>query len=205
MVAIFRVVLPGIAVFDNTSNSSDERAAGLGPKQVLVTPASTPAQMTSPVAGSTLTTGTAGFQWSAGTAVSAYWLYVGSSAGASNYQNSGNLGGSALTRTVSGLPTNGSTIYVRLYSSIGGAWQYTDYTYTAYYSSNSGGGSLIINGAGTVSGGSSTITGSLSGMVSGGNLTIGNGTFSGGTITFGNGTLGNGTVSGGNLTLTRSH
>ena len=33
--------------------------------------------------------------------------------------------------TVTGLPTNGSTIYVRLWSFISGSWQNTDYTYTA--------------------------------------------------------------------------
>ena len=38
---------------------------------------------------------------------------------------------SHLSRTVSGLPTNGSTIYVRLWSLIGSTWQFTDYTYTA--------------------------------------------------------------------------
>jgi hypothetical protein len=32
---------------------------------------------------------------------------------------------------VSNLPANGSTIYVRLYSYINGAWQFTDYTYTS--------------------------------------------------------------------------
>ena len=33
--------------------------------------------------------------------------------------------------SVSGLPTNGETLYARLYSLINGAWQYNDYTYTA--------------------------------------------------------------------------
>jgi hypothetical protein len=32
---------------------------------------------------------------------------------------------------VTGLPTNGTTLYARLYSWINGAWQYNDYTYTA--------------------------------------------------------------------------
>ncbi len=36
------------------------------------------------------------------------------------------------TVTVAGLPTNGNTVYVRLWSLINGAWQYIDYTYTAF-------------------------------------------------------------------------
>jgi hypothetical protein len=32
---------------------------------------------------------------------------------------------------VTNLPTNGETLYARLYSLINGAWQYHDYTYTA--------------------------------------------------------------------------
>jgi hypothetical protein len=34
-------------------------------------------------------------------------------------------------RTVTGLPTNGSTIYVRLRYVLGGSWQNTIYHYTA--------------------------------------------------------------------------
>src|SRR5262249_40580046 len=33
--------------------------------------------------------------------------------------------------TVTGVPTNAGTVYVRLWSSIGGNWEYEDYTYTA--------------------------------------------------------------------------
>jgi hypothetical protein len=38
---------------------------------------------------------------------------------------------SALSAAAAGLPVNGRTLYVRLWSLIGGAWQYADYTYTA--------------------------------------------------------------------------
>jgi hypothetical protein len=31
--------------------------------------------------------------------------------------------------TFTTLPTDGSTLYVRLWSQIGGAWQYADYSY----------------------------------------------------------------------------
>jgi len=36
----------------------------------------------------------------------------------------------AIQASVTGLPTNGTTLYVRLYSMINGAWQYNDYIYT---------------------------------------------------------------------------
>ncbi|MBL9132183.1 MAG: hypothetical protein JNG86_13350, partial [Verrucomicrobiaceae bacterium] len=49
----------------------------------------------------------------------------------SNYHNSGSLATSVLNRTVTGLPSNGSTVYARLYSLVGGAWVFDDYTYTA--------------------------------------------------------------------------
>ena len=74
--------------------------------------------MTTPTPGSTLTSGTVTFNWTAGAGASAYWLDVGSTAGGNQYYQSGNLG-NVLTTTVSGLPTDGSTIYVTLYSLIG--------------------------------------------------------------------------------------
>ncbi|MFQ5805391.1 MAG: hypothetical protein ACE5I3_02950, partial [Phycisphaerae bacterium] len=42
--------------------------------------------------------------------------------------------------TVNSLPTDGRTIYARLYSKIDGVWQYNSYTYTA---DDSGGGSFV--------------------------------------------------------------
>ena len=56
-----------------------------------------------------------------------YYLAVGSTPGANNiyYQNQ-NLNSSA---TLSGLPTNGMTLYVRLWRLVSNAWQFTDYTY----------------------------------------------------------------------------
>ena len=37
----------------------------------------------------------------------------------------------AAQASVTGHPTNGEKLYVRLYAWINGAWQYNDYTYTA--------------------------------------------------------------------------
>ena len=70
------------------------------------------------------------FDWTAGAGASAYWLDVGSTAGGNNYYQSGNLG-NVLTATVTGLPTNGSTVYVTLYSLVGGQWVANGYTYIA--------------------------------------------------------------------------
>jgi hypothetical protein len=89
------------------------------------------AAMESPTQGSTLSGSSVTFQWSAGTDATAYWLDAGNVAGGNQYYQSGNLG-TAQTTTVSGLPTNGSTVYVTLYSMIGGQWSGNPYTYTAF-------------------------------------------------------------------------
>ncbi|HVF62701.1 MAG TPA: hypothetical protein VNE58_01745 [Casimicrobiaceae bacterium] len=87
--------------------------------------------ITSPAPNTTLPGASATFNWSAnGAGVTEWWLYVGSSAGANNYYDSGNLGGS-LSTTASGLPADGRTLFVRLWFRIGGVWQSSDYPYTA--------------------------------------------------------------------------
>jgi serine protease len=98
--------------------------------------AGTKAVMTSPTPNSTLAGSTVTFQWNAGSGAQAYWLYVGNTVGGFQYHDSGQLGTGTLSRQVTGLPTNGSTVRVRLYTRLGGAWQFNDYTYTA----SSGGG-----------------------------------------------------------------
>ncbi len=89
------------------------------------------AAMQSPTPGSTLTGSSVTFTWSAGTGATAYWLDIGSAAGGNQYYQSGNLGG-ALSTTASGLPADGSTVYVTLYSLVGGKWLSRPYTYTAF-------------------------------------------------------------------------
>lgn len=88
-----------------------------------------PSTMTSPTPGSTLAGSSATFNWSAGGSVTERFLAVGTTLGASNIY--GGYQGAGLSRAVSGLPTDGSTVYVRLMSFISGAWQSIDYTYTA--------------------------------------------------------------------------
>ena len=86
--------------------------------------------MTTPAPGSTLGGSVVTFDWAAGSNATAYWLDIGNVAGGNQYYQSGNLG-SVLTTTVSGLPTNGGTVYATLYSLIGGAWISNAYSYTA--------------------------------------------------------------------------
>jgi len=87
------------------------------------------ASMTSPAPGSTLPGSSATFQWNAGTGVSRYYLFVGRWVGG-NTLFSQDMG-TNLTAAVTGLPSDASTVYVRLWSSVSGTWQYNDYTYTA--------------------------------------------------------------------------
>ncbi len=92
--------------------------------------AGAPPSMTSPTPGSTLSGSAVTFSWSAnGVAVSEWWLYVGTSLGGNNLHNSGSLGSSTST-TVSGLPTDGSTVHVRLWYQTGGSWESVDAQYT---------------------------------------------------------------------------
>ena len=92
------------------------------------------AEMTSPANGSTLSGSSQLFQWTSSSSASKYWLYVGSSQGGSNYYTQDQSLNTSVT--VTGLPTDGSTVYVRLWTQISSTWEYNDYTYTAY-----GGGS----------------------------------------------------------------
>src|SRR5580698_3633284 len=96
--------------------------------------ASSPAQITSPPKGSTLTGSTATFTWSAENGATSYQLWIGSTIGGHDLAV---VGTSNLTATVGGLPTNGSQIYVTLYGYAGGSWTVQDTaTYTAYSITN---------------------------------------------------------------------
>jgi len=86
----------------------------------------------SPTPESTLTGSSATFSWSAGVGVTQYEFRLGTTVpGSSDVYNSADAATTSLTTgLVSGIPTNGVTLYARLYSKINGAWQYIDYTYT---------------------------------------------------------------------------
>ncbi|HYK05846.1 MAG TPA: M23 family metallopeptidase [Thermoanaerobaculia bacterium] len=80
-----------------------------------------------PAPGSTLTTDTVRFNWSTGSGAWSYFLYVGRTFAASDIAA---IGTTATDATVSGLPLDGSRIYVRLWTYAAGTWLYQDVTYT---------------------------------------------------------------------------
>ncbi len=97
------------------------------------------AELTSHADGDTLSGSSVTLAWSAGTGVTEYYLHIGSTAGGYNLHNQGY--GTAHTAAVTGLPTTGSTLYVRLWSKIGGTWESRDRTLIASSSGGGGGGS----------------------------------------------------------------
>jgi trimeric autotransporter adhesin len=101
------------------SNDYTYKAGGVNTKAV----------MTSPASGSTLTSASVTFTWSAAAGAVAYWLDVGSAQGQGNLF--GQNVGLATSQTVTGIPTDGSTVYVKLWTLLGGTWQSSDYTYKA--------------------------------------------------------------------------
>jgi hypothetical protein len=90
-----------------------------------------PAVLVNPMPGSHLGTGgTVTFAWDAGMGVTATWLAVGTATpGSADLYNMGTYTGTQAT--VNGIPTDGSTLYVTLYSLINGTWQSTAYAYVA--------------------------------------------------------------------------
>jgi len=90
------------------------------------------ATMNSPPPGSILTGTGVTFSWNPGTNAARYWLDVGNGPLTGEY-TTGAL--SAASKTVSGLPCDGRTLYVSLYTMFNGASDYTrppqQYTYTA--------------------------------------------------------------------------
>jgi hypothetical protein len=92
----------------------------------------TAAAMTSPTPGSTLTSSSTTFTWSAATGSSpSYYLWVGTSPGTANLVNIGPLAGTSATVT---LPTTGAVIYVQLWTIFNGGATvlYNDYSYTEF-------------------------------------------------------------------------
>jgi hypothetical protein len=89
-----------------------------------------PATLTSPTPGLGTVLGTSNvpFQWTTGTGVTLYQLNLSTvTPGASDLFQ---YKGAATTATASSLPSNGATVYARLFSYINGAWQHNDYVYT---------------------------------------------------------------------------
>jgi hypothetical protein len=88
------------------------------------------AVMISPVNGSQLTSTTQTFTWTRVSGATEYWLYLGSIPGGYNIFNQST--GTSTSRTATGLPSDGSMIYARLWTLYGGAWLYNDYSYKSH-------------------------------------------------------------------------
>ncbi|MDR4506278.1 MAG: hypothetical protein MRK01_16015 [Candidatus Scalindua sp.] len=89
--------------------------------------------MSSPEPGSALTTQAVTFEWNAGAEVTGYWLGVGTSFASVSTSPWGDIyaasSGTNTMQQVTGIPTNGNPVYLRLWWRNNGVWDYEDYTY----------------------------------------------------------------------------
>jgi hypothetical protein len=94
------------------------------------------AELVAPVPASILSGPEETFGWTPGSGLR-YGLQVGSAPGAGDLYAADE--GPGLSATVTGLPLDGRTVYVRLWTLVGGAWTFSDYTYTAAGGDGAGG------------------------------------------------------------------
>ena len=114
--------LAGVSIGTNTGNYNSWNGIYSGAVSV-------PAALTTPAPGSTLAGSSVTFSWTPGSGATAYTLYLGTTGvGSSNVYNSGQM--TATSASVTGIPTNGATLYAQLGAEVKGAWQYYNYTYT---------------------------------------------------------------------------
>ena len=116
-------------------------AAGLGSTYIVVSNSNTTynvntrvgqlATMSFPGLGSMLPGSSATFWWTGSNTAQAYRIDVGSTQGGNNYYQSGSLPTTTLSQIVNSLPTDGSKIYVTLWTQINGQWAKNQYNYTA--------------------------------------------------------------------------
>ncbi len=86
-------------------------------------------EMSEPVPGSTLPGSEAVFSWTTGTGIDQYRLTMGSTEGEHDIFDSGET---VHTRvSISNIPMNGRTLFVRLLYQANGEWQFMNYPYTA--------------------------------------------------------------------------
>lgn len=87
------------------------------------------ATIVSPAPGSVLPSPEATFTWTSGSGVLEYALSIGTTPGGTDVFDG--LAGSALSQVVPGLPSDGSTLHVRLSSRLTAGWEHEDYSYLA--------------------------------------------------------------------------
>jgi FtsP/CotA-like multicopper oxidase with cupredoxin domain len=112
------------------------------------------ASMVSPVNGAVLAGATQVFTWT-NAGASMYQVWAGSTIGGFDYGFSAQTAGT--TGTITTLPLNGGTVYVRLWSLVGSTWLYKDYTYTASGAQTAAAITTPVPGT-TLSGASQTIS-----------------------------------------------
>ena len=126
-------ILQASALASNDNDSTNN--SGEGTITIQAQPTNVPA-ITSPTPNSVLPGSTATFTWAPnGVMASQWWLHVGTSQGAFDLIDTGSLG-TVLSHTLSGLPTDGSTVWVRLWYSNSSGWHSVDAQYTAATQNN---------------------------------------------------------------------
>jgi hypothetical protein len=122
---------PGtIVLAANQAGNTIYAAAAQVTRSVVVT--GPPAAMTSPAPGSTLDGPSVTFVWTAAANATGYGLWIGSTGpGSDNLYYSGEKASTVNSLTVSGLPVNGETVYVRLITYYTSSSAFINYTYTA--------------------------------------------------------------------------
>lgn len=115
-----------VSLTDNALNVSGAR------QSIAVSGTSLPqsGRLDIPVPGSVLTGPEVTFAWVPATGATGYSLWIGTTGvGSDNLYDSGER--TATSVTVAGLPTNGKTVYARLYTTSGKVTVHSDYMYTA--------------------------------------------------------------------------
>ena len=84
------------------------------------------ATLTNPANGATNVNTTLTVQWTTVLNAQAYYLYVGSTVGAKDLVDSREIQQTSRLVTLPG----GQTVYARIWVKVGGAWRYTDSTFT---------------------------------------------------------------------------
>jgi len=84
--------------------------------------------ITSPTPGSSISGPTVTLTWEPGEAtVSEWWIYIGSTVGGNDIDNTGSLGTSLSTSV--DMPANGSTAHVTLWYKVDGIWRNSNYVF----------------------------------------------------------------------------
>jgi len=114
---------------DNYNEGTVTRCGDEAHTITVYDPAAPPvAQFITPVNGATQFDASQPFEWTAVVDIQAYYLYVGTSLGAKNLVDTGEI--KETTYRAYGLPT-GQLLYARLWTKKNSVWRYTDITFTA--------------------------------------------------------------------------